>query len=170
VGAVFADFCAAIEDAGKPSASECEQRTWAERADGSERRILVRVRWDGSKMDQVCASAFLIERLRNFSILSTVEEGFMPICDKSIVVVAKSGEEIIGRLMLLSPAHVEGAWIDERFRGGRLLKRMMDEMESQAKHEGLAKLMAYGHSINEDYLERLGFVKRPLTVWEKRLV
>jgi len=122
-------------------------------------------------MDQVRASVILIERLasKDFSILSTVEEGFMPVCDKSIVVVAKSGEEIIGRLMLLSPAHVEGAWIDKRFRNGRLLKRMMDKMESQAKHEGLVKLIAYGNSINEDYLERLGFTQRPLTVWEKCL-
>ena len=84
-------------------------------------------------MDKIRTDSFLIERLaaEDFSVLSTVEEGFMPVCDKSIVVVAKSGEEIVGRLMLLSPAHVEGAWIDERFRNGRLLKRMMDEMESK---------------------------------------
>ena len=122
-------------------------------------------------MDKVCTSPVLVERLapKDFEVLATVEEGFMPLCDKSIVVVAKSGDEIVGRLMLLSPAHVEGAWIDERFRGGTLLKRMMEEMEVQAKREGLGKLMAYGNAINEDYLSRLGFTQRPLTVWEKRL-
>lgn len=122
-------------------------------------------------MAEIRSSSVLIERLaaRNFYVLSTVEEGFIPICDKSIIVVAKNGEEIIGRLMLISPAHVEGAWIHERFRGGMILKKMMTELELQARCEGLTKLMAYGNKFNEDYLQRLGFVRRPLTVWEKSL-
>lgn len=122
-------------------------------------------------MAEVRTSSVLVERLaaKDFKILSTVEEGFVPLSDKTIVVVAKCGAGIVGRLLLLSPAHVEGAWIDSRFRGGTLLKRMMDEMERQAKREGLKKLMAYGNPLNEDYLERLGFAQRPLTVWEKQL-
>lgn len=122
-------------------------------------------------MAEVRTSSVLIERLpaKGFEILSTVQEGFMPRCDKSIVIVAKHDAVVVGRLLLVSPAHVEGAWIREDYRSGLLLKNMMDEMERQAKKEGLAKLMAYGNPINEDYLSRLGFLQRPVTVWEKKL-
>jgi N-acetylglutamate synthase-like GNAT family acetyltransferase len=122
-------------------------------------------------MAEVHTSAFLVERLasKDFSVLAKVEEGFMPVCDKSIVVVAKKNTEIIGRLLLVSPAHVEGAWVRDDFRNGFVLARMMEKLEEEAKREGLSKLMAYGNPINEDYLERLYFTRIPLTVWEKYL-
>jgi hypothetical protein len=122
-------------------------------------------------MAKACAGAILIERLaaKDFSVLAKVEEGFMPACDKSIVIVAKNANEIVGRLLLVSPAHVEGAWVREDFRNGFVLARMMEKLEEEAKREGLSKLMAYGNPINEDYLERLYFTRIPLTVWEKYL-
>lgn len=113
-----------------------------------------------------------VERLtpENYGQLLTVEEGWSPDPANSIVVVAREGNRIVGRTMLVRPFHVEGTWVDEDFRYGMTGIRLLKELEKQAKTEGLTKILAYAmEKTIEGYLQRMGYRKSILTVWEKAL-
>jgi len=106
----------------------------------------------------------------DYGVLATLHEGCVPDPKTSIVGVAKDGEEIVGRVFLLCPAHVEGPWVREDRRGGFVGKRLMDWAEAEAKSAGCQHLFAYGDSDDlEGYLQRLGYEKQKLTVWKKVL-
>lgn len=113
-----------------------------------------------------------IERLpeEEFDSLLSVEEGYVPDPKKSIAVVAKRNGEIVGRLMLISVAHVEAAWIHESLRNGTILERMVSEIEKQAEQAGLTTVFAYSETKDmDDYIQRLGYEKSPLRVFRKEL-
>ena len=113
-----------------------------------------------------------VERLpkQEFGSLRKIEEGFVPNADESIVVVAKDGEKIVGRMFLISVAHVEGTWIDAEARNGTIAARMMREMEKQAAGAGLRTIFAYAEDEKVgEYIERLGYSKVPLAVFRKEL-
>lgn len=101
--------------------------------------------------------------------LATVEEGYIPDPESSIVILAKDENEIIGRTMLIRPWHVEGTWLKEGRRRGIVGSMMFKRMEVEAKSEGITKLMSYAMTPEvEDYLIRLGYVKNEaVTVWTK---
>jgi len=100
--------------------------------------------------------------------LAKVEEGYKPDPDHSLVVVAKELGEIVARTMLIRPWHIEGTWVHERLRGGTTGYRLLRQLECEAKKAGLARLFSYAAEASiENYLERLGFQKSPLTVWTK---
>lgn len=103
-----------------------------------------------------------------FEVLKTVEEGYCPDPRYSIAVVAEAEGKIVGRMLLISPAHIEGTWIAESFKRGTTGIRMMHFMENEAQKIGLTKILAYAESKEvADYLSRLGYVQRNVTVWEK---
>ena len=103
-----------------------------------------------------------------FPVLKTIGEGFLPDPKISIALIAKDGNDIIGRIFLLAPTHIEGIWIKSGHRNRFLGKRLMDAAQSEAKRCGLTRLFAYGaYPETEEYLSRLGFKKEPLTVWAK---
>lgn len=92
----------------------------------------------------------------------------MPDPRRSVVVVARSSVGIVGRCFLMSPAHVEGIWVHRVWRNGQMMKRLVTAIEEEAQKEGIKKLMAYAHGDEmADYINRLGYVKMPLTVWSK---
>lgn len=114
----------------------------------------------------------LIERLspESYSELEKVEEGYRPDPENSIVIVARNGTEIIGRTMMIRPFHVEGTWIHPQFRHGTTGIRMMRKLEEEAKKAGLTWMIAYAADPKiENYIERLGYSKSPLTVWVKEI-
>jgi len=103
-----------------------------------------------------------------FDLLLKVEEGYRPDPRYSIAVVAESEGQIVGRMLLISPAHIEGTWVAESFRKGTTGIRMMRFMENEAKAIGLEKILAYAESDEvANYLSRLGYSQRKVTVWEK---
>lgn len=104
-----------------------------------------------------------------FPEVAEIAEGLRLEPEKSIVVVAKHKERIIGRLVLIAPTHIEGAWVHEDFRGQTVLKRMVECLENEARKSGIGKLFAYGTVETDGYLQRLGFARKPWTVWEKML-
>jgi N-acetylglutamate synthase-like GNAT family acetyltransferase len=105
-----------------------------------------------------------------YDLLLKIEEGYRPDPASSIAVVAESDGEIVGRMLLVAPAHIEGTWIKEKFRHGTTGIRMIRFMEAEAKKLGLPKIFSYADSCKtEDYLERLGYTRCRLTVWEKEL-
>lgn len=113
-----------------------------------------------------------IERLpsEEFDSLLSIEEGYVPDPQRSIAVVAKHDGEIIGRMMLIAVAHVEAAWINERFRSGSILERMTKEIEDQARAAGIKTVFAYSETHEMDgYIERLGYARSALRVFRKEI-
>jgi N-acetylglutamate synthase-like GNAT family acetyltransferase len=113
-----------------------------------------------------------VERLPNdeYDSLLSIEEGYVPDPKASIVVVAKFDEQIIGRMMLIGLKHVEGAWINKRFRCGSILERMTKEIEDQARAAGIKTVFVYSETHDmDDYIQRLGYERSPLRVFRKEL-
>lgn len=105
-----------------------------------------------------------------FVKLETVSDGIVPDPEITIALVAEKDSGIVARMFLMAPAHIEGTWIHEDARHGTLGKRLMDRMEIEAKKSGISKLFAYiAEPAIEDYVDRLGFVKQPVTVWMKEI-
>jgi N-acetylglutamate synthase-like GNAT family acetyltransferase len=104
-----------------------------------------------------------------FPILSQIHEGYVP-PDRCVVFVAKCHGEIVGRVFLMEPVHVEGPWVKEDHRGGIIGKRLMDAAAEKAKNAGVKKLFAYAADETlAGYLKRLGYQQEPYTVWTKEL-
>lgn len=102
--------------------------------------------------------------------LMTVDDGYTPDPNRSIAVVAENGHHIIGRIFLIAPAHCEGIFVEPAWRGGPVMKRLVDAIEIEARAEGISRVYAY--AVNEEmegYISRLGYTKVPMTVWKKDL-
>lgn len=105
-----------------------------------------------------------------YPLLELVHEGFRPDPDMSIALVVEKDNDIVGRVFLLAPAHIEGPWVREDLRGGYVGKLLIDAAEKEARLRGITRLFAYAVDGQiENYLERLGFEKSPMTVWTKEL-
>ena len=102
--------------------------------------------------------------------LAEISEGYIPPEDSSLVLVAEENGEIVGRMMLLFPAHIEGTWVKEGSRNRRVGWKLMQVMEEKAATLGLGKLLAFAmEKTIEGYLERLRFKREPMSVWSKEL-
>lgn len=102
--------------------------------------------------------------------LAHVAEGYIPPADYSIVMVAEDEGEIVGRIFLISPVHIEGPWIRNDKRCGLILTRLIEAAERQGRKVGVKTIFAYAVSEEiEGGLVRLGFAKRELTVWSKEI-
>lgn len=105
-----------------------------------------------------------------FGLLGTIEDGYIPDPRNSIALVAMIEGQIVGRMLLIAPAHIEGTWVKEGHRNGRVGLKLLSEMEKRARNCGLSKMFAYAASPEiESYLERLGYSRVPATVWSKDL-
>lgn len=90
--------------------------------------------------------------------------------DKAICVAAIDGGRVVGQIYLVNIAHLEGISIDEKYRGGILFHRLVAHAEEQARELGLTQVLAFAKGAQmEEYIERLGYSKMPLTVWQKGL-
>jgi N-acetylglutamate synthase-like GNAT family acetyltransferase len=105
-----------------------------------------------------------------YDVLPNIADGYCPEPAKSIVVIAANESKIIGRIMLLTPAHIEAIFIEPAWRNGIVMNMLVDAIELEARAEGIVKVLAYAaDSQMENYIERFGYKKLPLTVWEKNL-
>ena len=106
-----------------------------------------------------------------YEVLPKLHEGFCPDPNISIAIVAEMCDQIVGRIFLLSPVHIEGPWIRETERsktlGHGLSIALIKEAENEAKKLGITKLFAYGTEETEAALQRLGFNLSRMSVWEK---
>lgn len=90
--------------------------------------------------------------------------------ERKIQIRAMQGEKEAGHLSVLSPLHIEGAWIEPEFRGGTILRDLVMIAEAEIKQLGADRVFAF--AIDEekaDYLERLGYEKHEWTVWSKKV-
>lgn len=113
-----------------------------------------------------------VERLHpsEFDLLHSIDDGFQPDPEKSIVVVARNESRIIGRIALVAPTHVEAIFVERAWRNSPVFKRLVDAVEMEARAEGIKTLLAY--AVNDqmaDYISRLGYTKMPLQVYGKEL-
>jgi hypothetical protein len=115
----------------------------------------------------------VVERLNpsEWDLLKSVDDGFTPNVDHSIAVVARNESQIIGRLFAVAPIHVEGVFVEPRYRGGTLFKDMMSAMELELKAEKVNKVFAYsvrpeiGHYIEQ----RCGYSPLAWKIYSKEL-
>lgn len=112
-----------------------------------------------------------IEKLtpEQYPILKDVADGYVPDAANSVAIVAKDGADYVGRILLVALAHVEGTWIREDKRHGSFGLRMWNRMEKEAKEIGLTQLFAYCEPKHDSYMERLGYIRVPVSVWRKEL-
>lgn len=106
----------------------------------------------------------------HFPLLAYIHDGFVPDPASSIALVAMENDEIIGRIFLMAPTHIEGPWIRPDKRSGLLGAKLIAHAEERAKACGLTKLFAYAvDEVIAGYLERLGYSQVPMTVWAKEI-
>jgi ribosomal protein S18 acetylase RimI-like enzyme len=80
--------------------------------------------------------------------------------------------KIVGRIALMSLLHIEGTWVDEAHRGGSLAVRLVKKAENLLAANGFTSAIAYVAETQPeigDYLQRFGYSRLPLAVWQKPL-
>lgn len=106
-----------------------------------------------------------------FDLLKAVDDGFTPDPGHAIAMVARNDSQIIGRLFAVAPVHVEGIFVEPRYRGGVLFKDMMTAMELELRSEKVSKVFAYsvrpeiGHYIEQ----RCGYKPLAWKLYEKEI-
>jgi N-acetylglutamate synthase-like GNAT family acetyltransferase len=106
-----------------------------------------------------------------WDLLHGVDDGFSPDPKASIAVCAfnESGD-IIGRIFLVAPVHVEGIFIDRQWRNTGLMKKLVERIEDEASKEGLKKVLAFAKDDEmADYIQRLGYDATPVRLYVKEL-
>lgn len=107
---------------------------------------------------------------KDFGLLAKVGDGYSPDPRFSKAIVGRDGEEIVARVFLLAPVHVEGLWVREDKRNGLLLGRMADIAYETARKLGLSSILAFGMNATMDgYLNRLGFKRLEWSVWSREV-
>ena len=78
--------------------------------------------------------------------------------------------KLVGRIGAMSVVHLEGTWVEEKYRKTMLPYRMFSFMEGRLKDAGLTHVLAFSASpVITDYLERLGYKEEKLTILSKEL-
>jgi Acetyltransferase (GNAT) family len=96
----------------------------------------------------------------------------LPWPDSSAVLYAEQDGEIVGRTASLILPIIEGTWVAESKRGSSLAYRLIKKLEAEACAVGQTQLFAFIMDNQPElhgYMERIGYVKQPLTVWVKAL-
>jgi hypothetical protein len=114
-----------------------------------------------------------IERLdpKDFPLLKNIGDGFMPDPKRSVAIIAHHDiSGIVGRIFIVSPAHVEGVFIEKAWRNTIVFDMLMKRAELEAHKEGLTQILAFAKDDQiAGYVERLKYKKLPFTVWSKQL-
>ncbi len=102
--------------------------------------------------------------------LARIEEP-QPDSAKAITIIAEDERgNIVGRILLVGVIHLEGIFVEPRWRGSTVMARLVEEAEREAKELGLTQVLAFGASPEmEGYIQRLGYNLLPFTIWEKKL-
>src|SRR5690242_18066041 len=111
-------------------------------------------------------------RLRDaeFPKLKQVAEGTVPDPSVTVAVVAEDAGQIVARMFLMAPQHIEGTWIAESHRNSTVAARLLKRMEQEAANAGITNVLAYSLSDEvSDYLSRLGYKRTEAVVFQKEL-
>jgi len=87
----------------------------------------------------------------------------------ALVAQAESGE-LLGRIFLLAPVHIEGLYVSPSRRGTALMSDLVEKAEQEARNLGVSTAFAYADGIQmENYIERLCYSRERWSVWRKEL-
>lgn len=112
-----------------------------------------------------------LEGLEYHKLNQIGDDDFIPDPEKSIAIIAENEQKVIGKVLLLAPAHIEGIFIEPAWRNGTVMNRLVAAVELEARAEGITKVMAYAKDTEmEHYIERLGYRRMPISVWAKGLL
>lgn len=92
--------------------------------------------------------------------------------EDTVVVFALENERVLARSSILNLPMIEGTWVCEDKRGTTLAYRLVKHVEDVYRDQG--KTHAFAFSWNQqpevgEYLERIGFEKKDLSIWVKQL-
>lgn len=96
-----------------------------------------------------------------------------PVMSAPIVVFAYEGDRVVGRSAILPVDCIEGTMVAEDKKGTSLAFRLLRRIEELYRANGRTHAIAFAHDDQPEvaeYLERVGYVKSPLTVYSKQLV
>ena len=82
-------------------------------------------------------------------------------------------KNIIGRMGLLQLPHIEGTWVDEKYRSGLIGARMLVKMENLLIEYERTAAFAFVKSDDikvQEYMKRFGYVELPIKVYIKALI
>ena len=93
--------------------------------------------------------------------LKDIEEGFIPNPDGSVVVVAEDEDgEICGRIMLVPFLHLDGIWLREDKRKGRVMIKMEKALVELMEDNDISGVQVDVYVTKmEEYLSRWGYEK-----------
>ena len=92
--------------------------------------------------------------------------------DDTIGVFAREGADIVGRSTIVQLPHIEGTWVRNDFRGSTLAFRLVEKIESILKKANKSSAFAFIYDEQPEiasYMERRGYKKMPLAVYQKEL-
>lgn len=103
--------------------------------------------------------------------LAQVEEDQGTIYPQEFTIIAAfDSKGLAGRTMIVPLPHIEGTWVREDLRKGRLGYTLLKEVEKSIAMADRTYAWAFADTNErEGYLERLGYEKQELTVWYKKL-
>jgi N-acetylglutamate synthase-like GNAT family acetyltransferase len=88
---------------------------------------------------------------------------------RAFVAESRDGK-LVGRIFIVSVAHLEGIYVDESRRGSALMNLLVQRAEGELRMIGASTAFAYGNGqVMEDYIARLAYLKEPWSVWRKEL-
>ena len=107
-------------------------------------------------------------KAEDFEQLKAVADGFCPDPSSSVAIVMKHEGNIVGRICAVCPVHIEAPWVAPEYRKGSMFGWLVAAIESRVRSAGVKRVLAYGATEEmNDYIERLGYKRTNLTVWEK---
>jgi hypothetical protein len=93
--------------------------------------------------------------------------------DSVVLYALDDKNEIVARMGVVEPPHIEGTWIREDNRNAFMAKRMISQMEKfllSNEKQGAFAFVENSNTEVQDYMKRLGYSELPLKVYFKFLV
>lgn len=91
---------------------------------------------------------------------------------RTIAIAALEGDELLGCAFLVVLPHIEGIWVKPEHQKGIVAKRIEEVLVEHSKRVlGIDRIFAYAFTDQiASYLERVGYKRIPVTLYEKEAV
>ena len=100
-------------------------------------------------------------------------EGDGEVLPKEFTILAAFDEKgLAGRTTIVPLPHIEGTWVREDLRKGRVGYNLIKEIEKSIFNADRTHAWAFVEETNEEitsYMQRRGYIRQPVTVWMKDL-
>lgn len=103
-------------------------------------------------------------------LASIEEDPISPLPPEFTIIAAFDSKGLAARTTMISVPHMEGTWIREDLRKGRVGVTLVREVEKCIAASDKSNLIAFTPDADrrvEGYMSRLGYKKLPVSVWVK---